>query len=78
MEEIQNTALNMKNNKVPGQDGIPNDFFFFFFFFFFFLKAFFNESKFIYPIIKMLLQMFTTLSDGVKCSISLFKNNENL
>jgi len=36
MEEIQNTVLDMKNNKAPGPDGIP--------------------------IIKMILQMITTLS----------------
>ena len=35
MEEIQNTVLEMKNNKAPGPDGIPIEFFF---------KAFFSRS----------------------------------
>jgi len=47
MEEIQNTVLDMKNNKAPGPDGIP-------------IESFkFNRN---YPIIKMILQMITTLS----------------
>jgi len=36
MEEIQNTVLEMKNNKASGPDGIPIEFFFF--------KAFFSKS----------------------------------
>jgi len=34
MEEIQNTVLDLKNNKAPGPDSIPIEF----------SKAFFSES----------------------------------
>jgi len=37
MDEIQNTVLDMQNNKAPGPDGIPIEFF----------KAFFSKSDFI-------------------------------
>jgi len=49
MEEIQNTVLDMKNNKTPGPDGIPIEFF----------KP--SLLNLIYPIIKMILQLMTTL-----------------
>jgi len=50
MEEIQNTVLDMKNNKSSGLDGILIEFF---------LKP--SLVNLIYPIIKMILQLFTTL-----------------
>jgi len=49
MEEIQNTVFDMKNNKAPGPDGIPIKFF---------LKP--SLVNLFYPIIKMILQLFTT------------------
>jgi len=50
MEEIQNIVLDMKNNSAPGPNDIPIEFF----------KAFFSKFGF-HLIIKMILQLFTTL-----------------
>jgi len=59
MEEIHNTVLDMKNNKAPGPDGIPIEFF----------KAFFSKSD---LFDNQDDSSVVDYSDCVKCLFSLF------